>query len=73
MLFKQSIDFIELEAGIDPNDHLHVRFEDIKAYLEEKNYFVFGIYEQVQDWVNRKPILRRVNVLFISRRMSSIH
>lgn len=69
MLASHSIDFIEVEAGMYPANTLHVPFEEIKRFLEDKSYFLFGIYEQAQEWKAQQPILRRCNPLFISGRM----
>lgn len=69
MLDEQAIDFIELEVGMNPSNTLHVPFEEMKLFLEKSDYFLYGIYEQVQEWKTNKPILRRCNPLFISRRM----
>jgi len=34
--------------------------------LESKNYYLFGIYEQVEEWRTSEPHLRRTNLVFIS-------
>lgn len=70
MLENYSIDFIEVEVGMNSSNNLHVPLEKVKEYLELKDYFLFGVYEQVQEWMIRKPILRRCNVLFISGKLA---
>lgn len=72
MLDSLAIDFIEVEAGMNPTNTLHIPFEEIKRFLENKNYFLYGIYEQVQEWKTQHPILRRCNPLFISKRMANL-
>ena len=69
MLVKQSIDLVEVEAGMNPNNKYHVPFESLKNYLEKHDYFLFGIYEQVEEWPTREPHLRRTNPVFISNNM----
>jgi FkbM family methyltransferase len=59
--------FIETEVSMNPENTFHVKFEEVKQYLEEYNYRLFGIYEQVQEWPTKKPILRRVNAVFIAQ------
>lgn len=69
MLTEQKIDLVEVEAGMSPGNHRHVSFEVLKGFLESYKYFLFGIYEQVNEWPTSEPHLRRTNPLFISSRM----
>lgn len=71
MLINKSIDFIEVEVGMNVTNTFHVPFEDVKQYLEANKYYLFGIYEQVQEWMIRKPILRRCNMVFVSDKIAS--
>lgn len=64
---NQIISFIEVEVGMNPENDYHVDFVEVKKYLEGFGYRIYGIYEQVQEWRKKTPILRRANVLFISR------
>lgn len=66
MLEQQRIDFVELEAGMHDNNQFHVPFEELKSFLEQYRYFLFGIYVQTAEFYEQKPYLRRVNPLFIS-------
>jgi FkbM family methyltransferase len=69
MLTDQRIDFVEVEAGMNPKNKWHVPFEELKKFLELNQYFLFGIYEQVSEWPTRESHLRRTNPVFVSRRM----
>ena len=69
MLITKSVDLLEVEAGMNPNNKHHVPFESLKNYLEKHGYFIFGIYEQVSEWPENKPHLRRTNTVFISDKM----
>lgn len=69
LLSVQSIDFVEVEAGMNAGNTWHVPFETLKHHLEARSYFLFGIYEQVPEWPTQEPHLRRTNPVFISRRM----
>ena len=69
LLAGQKIDVIEVEAGMSPRNARHVPFEAFTAHLGARNYFLFGIYEQVLEWPTREPNLRRVNPVFISERV----
>jgi FkbM family methyltransferase len=70
MLTSKQIDLIEVEAGMNPTNTYHVNFSIITKYLEDNGYYIFGIYEQSQEWLLNKPILRRCNLLFISHRLA---
>ena len=69
ILSTKIVDFVEVEAGMNPNNKHHVPFEDLKKFLEGHNYFIFGIYEQQWEWPEDKPNLRRTNTVFISEKM----
>jgi FkbM family methyltransferase len=66
MLAAGRISAVQVEAGLNPENHLHVPFEHLKAYLEGHGYRLFGIYDQVNEWPTRQPHLRRANPLFIA-------
>lgn len=67
MLDEKRVDLLEVEAGMNCTNERHVPFDDLKRYLEPKSYFLFGIYEQVEEWPTNEPHLRRANPVFISR------
>ena len=73
LLANQSVDLVEVEAGMNPTNKHHVPFNLLKEYLEDKNYFIFGIYEQYHEWPTNEPHLRRTNTVFISRRMIDLY
>jgi FkbM family methyltransferase len=67
LLQNDKLHFIETEVSMNPENTFHVKFEDVKQYLEKFDYRIFGIYEQVPERSINKPILRRVNVVFVSQ------
>jgi hypothetical protein len=69
LLSEQRVDVVEVEAGMNIGNKRHVSFADLDQYLQERNYFVFGIYEQVNEWPIHRPQLRRTNPIYISRRV----
>jgi FkbM family methyltransferase len=69
LLSEQRIDIVEVEAGMNPENTRHVPFEELTQYLEQRNYFLFGIYEQMHEWPTNAPHLRRTNPVFISKRV----
>ena len=66
MLSSQSIDIIQVEAGLHPDNQRHVPFESFKSHLEGFGYRLFGIYDQYPDRYSGLPIARRCNPVFIS-------
>jgi FkbM family methyltransferase len=67
---KNAIDFIEVEAGMNPRNKFHVPFIDLKLFLEGKGYLLFGFYDQTHEWIEKKPFLRRCNAVFISETLA---
>jgi FkbM family methyltransferase len=69
LLAEQAIDFIEVETGVNSENHYHVPFETVKSFLEPRGYSLFGLYEQCEEWPTQAVHLRRVNSVYISRRL----
>lgn len=69
MLREQRVAVVEVEAGMNPGNTRHVPFEALKAHLEQADYWLFGIYEQVWEWPTGAPNLRRTNCVYLSRAM----
>jgi FkbM family methyltransferase len=69
ILNMHGVDILEVEAGMNPNNKHHVPFERLKEFLESYGYFIFGIYEQVDEWSEKGPHLRRTNTVFVSEKM----
>jgi hypothetical protein len=65
-LDKKRIDIIEVEAGMNCKNTWHVPLEKLKSFLEAKGYFIFTIYEQVNEWPSGEPQLRRANSVYLS-------
>lgn len=66
MIGNRDIDFIQVEAGMNPENDLHVYFEHFTAYLHSHGYRIFGIYDQAHEWIVNSPKLRRSNIVFAS-------
>ena len=68
LLAQQRVDLVEVEAGMGPDNELHVPFGVLQGYLEQRDYVLFGIYEQAYKRAGA-PNLRRTNPVFMSSRM----
>jgi FkbM family methyltransferase len=69
LLRAQGAGFVQVEAGMNPDNALHVPFETLKSHLEARGYLLFAIYEQVHEWPSAQPHLRRSNPVAVSRRV----
>lgn len=69
LIRDQRIDLIQVEAGMNRENTLHVYFERFTRYLDEFEYRLFGIYDQTNEWPTRSQNLRRANLAFVSERM----
>jgi FkbM family methyltransferase len=65
MIRSGNVDFIQVEAGFDPTT-IHVGLEQFLRHLQERNFALFGIYEQQPFWTGQ-PWLRYVNAVFVRR------
>ncbi|MGH6842152.1 MAG: FkbM family methyltransferase, partial [Methylocella sp.] len=69
MLSRHKIDVVQVEAGMNRENKRHVPFDNFSKFFEQRHYFLFGIYEQVNEWPAKEPHLRRTNPVFISDRV----
>jgi FkbM family methyltransferase len=69
MLRERRVAFVEVESGVSRDNDYHVPLETLKAHLEDRDYRLFGLYEQVHEWPTGMPNLRRVNAVFIPKPM----
>ncbi|MEC8044637.1 MAG: FkbM family methyltransferase [Verrucomicrobiota bacterium] len=72
-LENQKIDIIQVESGMHYSNDRHCSFEALKELLENNKYYLFGLYEQVEEWVLGKINLRRVNAVYISQNVLNSH
>ena len=73
LLRTHRIDLVQVEAGMNCRNSRQVPIESIKEHLEEMNFFLFRVYDQVPEWPTREPHLRRSNLVFLSERVISLH
>jgi FkbM family methyltransferase len=70
MLSAARIDFVEVEAGMNRDNRYHVPMFEMLGFLEDRDYRLFGIYEQIPEWPTGQPFLRRANLVFLSPELS---
>lgn len=70
LLGAQAVDIVYVEAGMDPESVQQTYCRDIEDVLLGHGYRHFRIYEQTHEWLADSPLLRRVNIAFMSRRFA---
>lgn len=72
MLSSNYISFIYVEAGMHKNNNHHTHWRDLVNFLYNYDYEIFGFYEQINEFLQKKHYLRRCNIAFINKKVSSI-
>ncbi|MES9875473.1 MAG: FkbM family methyltransferase [Candidatus Sedimenticola sp. PURPLELP] len=67
LLAQQSIDVVEVEACMSPDSDIYSTADEMKTFLEHKDYRLFATYEQENERPTHEHHLRRTNLVFISR------
>lgn len=67
LLRSGRVQVVMVEAGMNEDNKLHAPFFQVFEYLQNLGYYLFAIYEQKEDWINKLPHLRRSNPVFIRR------
>ena len=70
LLADQRIDMIYVEAGMNPEGTQQCYYRAIEDILAGHRYRLFRIYEQHFEWMQDSPLLRRVNMAFMSQRFA---
>lgn len=70
LLADQRVDVIYVEAGMNPEGTQQCYYRTIEDILSSHDYRLFRIYEQHFEWMQDSPLLRRVNMAFMSRRFA---
>ncbi len=71
LLADQAIDVVYVEAGIDPGNSQQSYYREIEDLLGSYRYRLFRIYEQTHEWMDDSPLLRRVNLAFMSEEFAA--
>jgi len=68
-----SIDFIKVEAGMNPYNKTHVPFIDFFLTLTRRDFLLFHILEQAMEFKSSgRPALRRANPVFINKKLADM-
>lgn len=69
VLSDKGVDVVYIEAAMIRDLPGQTYFRDIEDIMASHGYTLFRIYEQAHDWINDRPVLRRVNLAFFSPAM----
>lgn len=69
MLSEGRVQMVQVEAGMNPENMLHVPLAKLQRFLETRDYYLFAFYEQHHEWPTQQPHLRRTNPVFVSREL----
>lgn len=69
-LAQQMYDFVYIEVGFDPDNRQQTYFFDVNNKLVAHGYRVLSFFEQMHEWIDDRPFLRRANVGYISDQFS---
>lgn len=73
LLSAQAVDVIYIEAGMSGESAQQVHHRDIELVLEAHGYRLMGVFEQVHEWIQDLPTLRRANLGFVSQKFAESH
>jgi FkbM family methyltransferase len=71
MFERFAIDMVQVEAGVDPENTRHVPLQSLVRFFEPIGYRIFKFYSQKIP--SRRPVLRRVDAVFISPKQIKLH
>jgi FkbM family methyltransferase len=72
LLRDQKIDVLYVEVGFNREGTQQTYFGDLDVLLQKYGYRVFKIYEQMNEWIENSPLLRRCNAAYMSDRFASV-
>jgi FkbM family methyltransferase len=68
--YLASVDFVQVEAGMNAYNRTHIRFQDFVSFLSAREFALFHIYGQAFEFKDGgRPIARRANPVFINMRL----
>ncbi|MFV0359865.1 FkbM family methyltransferase [Tropicimonas sp.] len=66
LLANHAIEVIYIEAGVNRENAQQTYYRTIEDILLAHDYRLFRIYEQTHEWIDDRPVLRRMNMAFVS-------
>lgn len=73
LLGAGAADMVYIEAGFNPAGGQQTYYREIEDRLAAWGYRLFRIYEQTHEWQEDSPLLRRVNLAFMSGTFADSH
>jgi FkbM family methyltransferase len=73
LLKDQRVDVIYIEVGMNPAGTQQCYYRQVDDFLLRHGYRLFKVYEQMHEWMDDAPFLRRVNFAYMSERFARNH
>lgn len=73
LLEEQRIDLVYVEAGMNPEGEQQLYYREIDDLMLSHDYRLFRIYEQMFEWMDDSPFLRRANLAYMSQEFAAKH
>ncbi len=73
LLERDGADFIYIEVGLDKANRQLTYYRDVEDALSKFGYAIHHIYEQKNEWIQDRAVLRRANISFISKSFASLN
>lgn len=69
--FLRNIDFIQVEASLNPQNTLHVPYRELEDYVRARGFLIFKIYGQTFEFHGGgRPYARRGDFVFINEKLA---
>src|SRR5690606_20619922 len=70
-LSAEMVDIVYIEAGFNPDSAQQTYYRAVEDAFNQYGYKLFNIFEQKNEWMEDSPLLRRVNLAFMSARFAA--
>jgi FkbM family methyltransferase len=71
LLREQRVDVVYIEVGMNPEGTQQCYYRVVDDLLRASGYRLFRIYEQMHEWMDDSPLLRRANLAYMSERFAA--
>lgn len=73
LLEEQRVDVVYIEVGVNPAGAQQCYYRHVDDVMLRHGYRLFKVYEQVHEWLDDSPALRRLNLAYFSQRFATSH
>ncbi len=70
LLASGRVGLVDVEVGMNALNEFHVPLVEVVELMARTEHYLFGLYDQLQEYEPPRPILRRCNALFVSKQVA---